>query len=210
MDTDQIYLALQKIPATLLLLFYLGYLGYDYYSFETDSSSELKIKRTQVAQLKEETETAKRRIKEVEEFFKSLEVKREELRGLASKLGDMKATLSEDLDVSEFIKMVVTEAQKVGLSVRGIQPVGETKKEFYFEQAFRVNYRGVFAQVVVFLQRIRQLQRIVRIQDYNLSPASPDNGRYVLLQGNMTLLAYRYAGSKADDIAAERSATEKK
>ena len=73
---------------------------------------------------------------EAEEFYKSLNVKREQIRIQADQLSEKKAIISEEVDVPAFIKMLVTEAKRVGLSVYSIKPAKENKEQFYIEQNF--------------------------------------------------------------------------
>src|SRR5436189_273350 len=84
------------------------------------------------------------------------------------------------------IKMIDTEAKKVGLRIGGIRPAGEKKSqdEFYYENTFTVAFKGIYAQVVVFLERLSKVSRIVRVDELNIEPLNKSAisvGRFVEL-----------------------------
>lgn len=192
--------SLEKIPYSLVLVGYLGYLGYGYYDFTSADSSPLIQKTKQIELIKKDTTLLAAKKREREEFLKSLDSKRSQLREMAGKLDEMKSTLSEDLDVAEFIRMVITEAKKVGLTVKSIKPKGQTSKEFYSEHVFDLSYRGAYVQLIVFLERLSNVQRIVLIDNFSMKPISKDTSRYIELDGSIELKTYRYLASKADQV----------
>lgn len=192
---------LNRFPIVLIAIAYAAFLGWDYYEFETSPGSELSTTREQVKALRAQIKMKDKRIKEGEKFFQTLEAKRAEIRQLAQQLADMKTTLSEELDVSAVIRLVTTEAQKTGLMVQSIRPGKERKEEFYFEQTFNFDFRGVFAQLLVFLDRVSSLQKIIKVDDFDIKPLSSKSSGPTLLTGKLRIKAYRYSGSKADEIA---------
>jgi Tfp pilus assembly protein PilO len=194
---------LNKIPFPLVYLGIIGTLGYHYYDLNYPEASKLKQTEATLVSVQGESAKIEDNIRKANEFKKRLETKRAEIRQMAQELDSMKATLSENLDIPAFVKMVVTEARKVGLMVTGIKPSPEqVRKEYYAEQAFDLNFRGVYAQLLVFLDRLSQAQKIVRVDNFTVHPiATASISRYVELEGLVQVKAYYYLGSKADDIA---------
>ena len=192
--------ALQKIPVVPIVAVIAGYLGYDYYSFMTDASSPLIQKQQQVEGVKKQNADLENKLKQAEEFFRSLDQKRNDLRVLALQLDALKASLSEDLDIPAFIKMINTEANKTGLAVLGIKPGEFKRSEYYVEQAFEMDFRGVYLQLLVFLERLANLERIVRTENITMRPVSSQTASYVELEGKLQLKTYKYQGSKADEL----------
>lgn len=197
---DQLRPLLEKIPLVPALLLYGAYLGYDYYAFQSDPGSALNHKQQQIQIAKQETTLTQEKARKAKEFYQTLEARREELRKLALQLEEAKASLSEQMDVSSFIKMVVGEAKKVGMAVDGIRPTDSREKEYYLEQAFELKFHGVFVQLVVFLERLANLERIIRIGQFHVKPVTPASAAYVQLDGTIELETYKYRGSKADEL----------
>jgi Tfp pilus assembly protein PilO len=158
---EQIKEILDRIPAMLLLAAILGYLAYGHYQFVTDPSSPLLQKTAQVTAAEAQKTELKNKLKAAQEFVLSLEKRRLELRALAKELEELKVSLSETLDIGALIKTVVGEAAKVGLSVSGIRPTDLKESEYYSEQSFALTFHGVYVQLVVFLQRIANLEKII-------------------------------------------------
>src|SRR4051812_43652652 len=128
---DKLKDLLERIPYTLVLVAALGYIGFGYYQFRTSPESPLTQKTLELSKAGKENDDLTNKIKSAREFYRTLDTKRMELRALAQKLDEMKATLSDQLDVPSLIKLFVTEAAKVGLSVSSIHPL-QTKNEDYY------------------------------------------------------------------------------
>lgn len=192
---------LQKVPVGLLLAGYCGYLGYDYYVFTSAPESPLMAKQAEHEAARKEIAALQGKIKQANEFFKSLDAKRGELRRLAQSLDELKGTLSTEVDVGAFMKMAVTEARRVGINVLGMKPVAKSVKEYYEEQPFEMAFQGVYVQLLVFLDRLANIQNIVRVDDFELHPVSAPGAKFTELQGVVLLKAFKYVGSKADEIA---------
>lgn len=201
MDTGRLSEMLNKIPVIPIFALFLGYIGFQYYQFNHSESSPLLIKRSELSAAKQEASKLKVKLKEVEEFKKSLEYKRTEIRDLASKLDEMKATLSEKLDIANFLKTSITEARRAGLNVISLRPGASSEKEFYVEQIFEMSFKGVFVQLLVFLDRLAILNTIVKPDAFEIKPIGSNTANYVEIEGKMQLKAYRYLGTKVDEVA---------
>lgn len=193
---------LQRFPVGLIFWLFVGYQGYQYAEFQYMDSSSKKELETQVQSAKDQTEALRKRKKEVEVFFQSVEQKKAEVRALSESLSGMRATLSESLDVPAFMSYVVSEAKRVGLSVVSFTPGIPTPRDYYVEQPFDMSFHGVFVQLLVFLDRLSQGQKLARIDEFDIHPRSgSSSGRYVDIEGSVKINAYYYLGTKEDDMA---------
>lgn len=209
MDKEKLKEKIGRIPVPLLFLVLALYLGYTWYSFHSAADSPMLMKESELQEVKKQTETLAAKAKELEAFKATLETKRSELRQLASKLDDMKGTLSDSMDVPGFMQLTVNEARKVGLTVVSIKPGERKAKEFYAEQAFDFAFRGVYVQLMVFMHRLAQLQTIVKAENFTVKPASSRQTGYVMLEGSIQLKSYSYLRSKADELLkAQEAASE--
>jgi type IV pilus assembly protein PilO len=194
---------LEKLPVVPLLFVYAGYLGYEYYTFTQDAASPLQLKQVERTKASDEVRSAQTKILQLESFAKNLDQKRSEVRGLATKLDEMKAVLTEDLDIPEFIKLVVTEAKRVGLTVVSIRPTEQKQYEFYGEQAFELAFKGVYVQLLVYLERLSSIERIIRVDDFDVKATGSSTSAYVELAGKIQIKTYRYRASSADALVKE-------
>lgn len=180
-----------------------AYLGWEYYSFTSDPSSELGMRQAQREQKKADIAAKEKTLSDAKNFYQNLERKREELRQLSQELATMKSTLTENNDVPTFMKLVLNEAKRVGLSVTSLSPLSAQKKEYYIEQPFEMNFQGVYVQLIAFLDRIAQAERIVRIDDFSVRPrgTSARASRFVELEGTIRVRSFVYLGTQEDEVA---------
>ena len=203
MNSDKIKELAAKIPIIPILLGWAVYIGYDYYSFMSDSDSPFQQRKAQLEKQRSDVTMLEGKIKQISEFMKGIEAKKVQLRRMAQELESMKSTITENLDVPDFMKTTVTEARRVGLTILSIKPLEPVKKEEYIEQPFECAFRGVYIQLVVFLERLASMQKVVRVENFQMHPITNPSGRFVELEGTLQIKAYRYLGSKADELGKE-------
>jgi Tfp pilus assembly protein PilO len=199
-NSDKLKEIIEKIPFSFLLVLYLGYLGSEYYAFENDEASAKVMKVKEVSNQKAMNLRLEAKVKELSQFAKTLDQKKVELRRLAQDLQEVKASLPESVDVPAFMKMIITEAKKLNLTVMGLNPTGVANQEYYAEQSFTLTFRCIFAQLVAFLDRLSNLNQIVRIDAIRLRTSGSDSARFVFVEGELELSTFKYRGSKADTL----------
>jgi Tfp pilus assembly protein PilO len=192
---------LSKIPFTFFLLGYLATVGWDYYGFKSDADSPLQQKRAEIEAAREEVTKLRKKFVEVETFRRNLEIKRGEIQKLTEELNNTKSSLSDDFDIPFLMKTILTEANRVGLVVKSLRPGAIKQAEYYSEQPFDLEFRGVYFQLVGFMSRIANLQKIIRTDEIGIKRVSSPDSRYVELSGKLQLKTYRYKHSKADEIS---------
>jgi Tfp pilus assembly protein PilO len=194
--------ALKRFPSLLLLAGFIGYLAYNVYEFEYSETGEIQKLQAQVKQADAELEGMRKKKKEGEAFLKSLDVKKEEIRDQARKLAGYQGALSEAADIPNLIKILLTEARKLEIRVDRMEPGKRTQKEFYSEQEFKLDVKGSFQQILMFMHRVSQMQRILRVGNFNLrkSPISLSS-RSVTLDSSISVNAYQYTVSKEDALS---------
>jgi Tfp pilus assembly protein PilO len=197
---------LRKVPVAMLFVVFGAYVAWDWYGFNNDPESPMIQAKTQLVEIRKETERLQGKVKEAQEFMRSLETKRMEIRKLAQELEEFKGTLHTSIDVPNFMKLMATEAKKVGLTVLGIRPGEMRERQYYGEQTFTFGFRGIYVQFLVFLDRLSNIQNIVRADRFDIVPVSASQSRFVELEGTVHIRAFRYLGTQADDVAGGKGA----
>ncbi|NDD91356.1 hypothetical protein EBZ37_04655 [bacterium] len=193
-----------RVWAPIIGLAFGGYYAYDFYfNFQSDPASPLIAKQSELTESKRQTQVLEKKVTELEEFKKALESKQAEVLALAQQLAETKVAISDDVQLPDFMKLMVSEAKRVGLTVQSITPIKKIEQEFYYEYPVEVRFRGVFAQLYSFMTRLANLQRIVRIESFNVRPVSKSSARFVELEGTIVLKTFSYVGSKADQVLKE-------
>ena len=193
---------LNKIPYSLVTVGLLAWMYMDYFKFERGDDSPLAVQKKKLVAEQTEVNNLKKKIEDAKQFYLTLENKREELRAYVTKLAEMKATLSEDVNKPVIMDLITTEAKKAGLKVESIAPSPEKKQEYYIRQPFAFKFKGVYAQLLIFLNRLSDLKRILRVEEFKLIPDSRIRlgDQVTLLDGEITVYAFSYNSSQADEI----------
>lgn len=191
---------LERIPYSFILVLILGGLGVDLFVFMTSDTSTLKTKQGELTTVQGDVAKAKARLDRVENFRKSLDVKREEIRKLAKELQDTKGILTEDADVAGFMKSIITEAQQAGVTVSSLKPGETTKLEYVVQQNYDLNLSGFYIQILGFIDRLTKTQKILYVDNFSLKPTSRSDQKLVDLDGTFQVKSFRYLGGKADEI----------
>jgi Tfp pilus assembly protein PilO len=197
---------LKKLPFGLLAFGVLGWYGYQYFTFMNSAESPLGIKKAEIESLKTENVKLKQKAQDAENFRLTLDSRRNQVRETLAKLGSMKSTISDAVDNVEFISTVLTEAKKVGLSVLSFDRDTARKQEYYTEHVYRLNFKGVYVQLLVFFERLANVQRVIRVDNFKLKPISGTSARYVELEGVVEIKTYNYELSNIDKEASAAAA----
>ncbi|MBU6374451.1 MAG: type 4a pilus biogenesis protein PilO [Bdellovibrionales bacterium] len=193
-----------RVWAPIISIIFGGYNTYDYFiAFKSDAASPLLMKQRELEEAKKQTKALEVKLSELEEFKKTNEAKQKEVMSLAQNLGETKVALSEDVQMPDFMKLMVSEAKRVGLTVLSITPAKRIEKEFYYEYPVEVKFRGIFAQLFSFMSRLSSLQRIVHVDKFEVRPVTKASARFVELEGSIRVKTFSYVGSKADQLFQE-------
>jgi len=204
-DRDKLKKVLERFPFALLLALVVIYYVFDVYQYETDTASPVGQMKENIKNISLHNQKIKKEIEETKRFYAEIESKKVEVRELARELAETKVVLSDAKNTPSFIKMVVTEARKVGLKVISIRPKEQKVYEYYTEQSYELSFRGVFVQMLIFLERLSSLQDIVRVDDFDLKTVGIGVSKYVQLHGKIDIKTYLYKGSKADELGSENA-----
>lgn len=191
---------LARLPIIPLAALYCGWLVYDHYDWLNSPQSELGQKHTQLEGAKTELEATKKKLASGEEFLKNLDAIRERIRTLTAQLESTKASLSAELDIAGFVRLITLEVKKLGFQIKAIKPETEKKDEYYTEVPFSVTFKGAYVQMLVFFDRVSKFQQLIRIGDFALHPTGNNLTKYVELEATVKLVAYKYLGTAADDV----------
>lgn len=187
--------------APLLALLFAGHQFWSFYSgYRTDPSSEYFVRTQQLEQSKRELKDLEKKNEEMVEFVKKLEAAKAELAAQSQQLIELKAAMAERVDVADFTRLVVTEAKRAGLTVLAIKPKARLEQEYYREFPFELKFRGVYPQILTFLSRVANLQRLIRVDSFGLKPVSDTGAQFVQLEGQFEVKTFAYLGSQADGI----------
>jgi type IV pilus assembly protein PilO len=84
-----------------------------------------------------------------------------------------KKVVPEDKDADQFIRLLHDTAASAGIEIRRYTAMPGANHEFYSEVPFSIDIDGPYYSVLIFFQKVSELERIVNID--NLQVANPKN-----------------------------------
>lgn len=190
------------------------------------------LDRSEVEQIKGEIDGAttqiedlNRKIAEAKKFELEFEAKKKILADLNRQLAAMQGALPTAFQVPDLLQDLVREARNIEFEITSIQPdVKEEAQELFNTLGFNIEFRGIYHQAFIFLDRLSKLKRLVNVIGVSLNrdgarteiSLGGENGLFAeqdlggglqafpAVQGKLRLLAYRY---KPEPVAAPAAAT---
>jgi Tfp pilus assembly protein PilO len=191
---------MNQIPIFWLLLSFLGYLGYNYYSFSYDPESDLNKKIEFLKKTKDSAILKEKNIKKLESFKENLLDKKKQLLALSDELKSLKNDLSENDDTPSTLHSILTQAKRVGLLVVSLHPTLNQKKDFYTQQNYEIELQGIFVQIIGFFEQIAQSKTILTVDEIILNNNSMKEGP-PQLEAKIELKTYRYLPTPIDNLS---------
>jgi len=202
LNAESILGPLGRIPWSLIGFGIVLYFGWQYYDFENNEQSELNQEKARVVSIREDIDRKNKKLKEVEAFKQTVFDRRRKIDEMRAELDAKKLAVSERVDAAEFMGVLNGQARRVGLEVMRLEPGQSATKELYAEHPFKLSFRGVFVQFLVFLERLAKLDKIVRVDRFDVRPSSKAqvSRSLVELEGQLEMKVYRYVNSAADSL----------
>ncbi len=189
-----------KVPITIIALCYFAYLGYLQYDFKTSDQSTLALKNKDLEDTKRKRDLLQKKLAAVTEFSKNVDKRKRDLIQSVSELQSLKDAIPERIDLPVLMKVLFTEAKKVGLNLQEITPGAEVRKEYYAEQSIAVSVGGTYHQILGFFDRLASLTQIIQVDTFELGPARGNAASKSGLEAKISVKFYRYLGTAVDSI----------
>jgi type IV pilus assembly protein PilO len=186
----------QKVGLIALATFLIGALDWQFwYGPQSEHLSELQ---DQVLQHRTELEAKKIKTNARAEAER-------EVRDLSADLKRAQAQLPDQREIADLLSTIAASGRSAGLDIVLFRQKPEAFHDFYASVPVQMEMRGTFQDVVNFVDRVKGLDRIVNIQDIQLSKPRLDGDR-MLLDAACTATTFRFL----DETERARIAEEKK
>jgi len=139
-----------------------GLLGLFWYEVLSGMQADVDAKTVKADELQRVVAKSEAQSRELER------IKKEALE-LQAKLDMLKAVLPLDKETDQIFRAVQLQAAASGLEVSRVSPKPTIDHEFYVEYPIDLDVMGTYHNVGAFLDRIRQMPRIVNISSLKLS-----------------------------------------
>jgi type IV pilus assembly protein PilO len=150
-----------------------GSLGALWYSMLQPISAEINTKNKQASELKADVQRLTALKARYEQFKK-------EAQALEARLAELKKVLPQDKEIESILSQVQASARNSGLKIQQGVSKPVVPKEAYSEWPIEMQVLGDYHSLGAFLQKIRELPRIVNVGKLRVdsrSGTAPDIGR---------------------------------
>ena len=157
---------------------------------------ETESVRNEIVQVNAKMNKKKEELKKVIDFDNSVKRMGKEIEYFLSYVPKSLTTLDMHKDITQM-------AQKSGLDIKSMKHSSRGQKtEMYDTISVNLTAEGEFAQILIFLSYLTDLDRIIVVQNMDISPVSggPRGGKSRKIQARMNLVGFRYLESEAKNI----------
>ncbi|MCU0574205.1 MAG: type 4a pilus biogenesis protein PilO [Syntrophobacteraceae bacterium] len=170
---------LQRLLLVLVTVLLLG--GAFYFLKYKDQAQNIRRLQTSILEQQKKLETLKLAAVEVEKLQKELAQSEEQLRQVLSLLPDQK-------EIPGLLDNISQLGAEVGLENILFQPQPEQPREFHAAIPIRLDLVGTYHELGVFLDRVSKLDRILKVENLNLTRQKDGS----TLQVGLTAVTYRF------------------
>ncbi len=114
-----------------------------------------------------------------------------ELRDLGAELKRAAARLPDQREIADLLSNVAASGRAAGLEITLFRQKPEVLHDFYAEVPVEMQMRGTYHDVVLFLDRVKRLDRIVNVTNIQLTKPQITGDR-VMLDASCTATTFRF------------------
>jgi type IV pilus assembly protein PilO len=114
-----------------------------------------------------------------------------ELQQLGASVKQAEARLPDEREIADVLANVASSARAVGLDLTLFRPKNETYSTFYANVPVEMTMRGTYHELAEFLDRVRQLDRIVNVGEIGMKNARVLDDA-VLVDASCTATTFRF------------------
>lgn len=180
---------LQRPVKFLIVVLIWGFMGGGYYSlFYQD---QFKAYQFEVRKFKQ----ARKKRDELQTIQFNIERWKSRIAQLDGELERAKLLLPTKKYLPKLLRRIDELARKSGLEIVKFNPRRNPKRGFYSEVPVQISVNGTFYEVMMFMNKVSNLQRIVTMDTLELGRPSFKNQK-MMLNANFRLVTYRYHGTQ--------------
>ena len=142
------------------------------------------------------------------EIIRNLPKFEQEVAALEVELKKALTELPDKKEIYVLLSKVSEKAKDSGLSVQLFKPQAEQKKDFYSEVPVQIQLAGSFHQVATFFDEVGNLERIVNVDQINITEPQANDER-VVLKTSLVATTFRFLEESERPKASEEKESKK-
>ena len=173
--------------------FIILYAGYEFYTGYMLANEKLLSIEAQQNTQKLELVRNKKIQKEIENYYKNIEIEKLKIERVASEIEKMQQLLPSEISDTENINLLKSMGDDVNIKEMSVAPELEIDRGFYFARKYKVKAKATYLQFLIMLEKISENKRILNVVDTTFIKAEKvQRSKFQVIEGEMTIEAYRY------------------
>jgi len=187
----------------ILILAYGAYVGYETWGEkEIELANEINVLDQIITKVKEKEEE----LKLLEAYYKDVDLAIENIKLVMLQVKDLQSKLPSKNDDLTNLQTIKNIGSQINMQSMELSSSKEEQRDFYFVTRYNLKATGTYLQFLLLLEQISKGQRLLNIPAIELKEkATRQKGRYVLVDGNVTVESYRYNTKyeESDDVVGD-------
>lgn len=166
---------------------YGAWMSYDDYSIKMEELNN------QFPSVQSEIETAKRKVKEIQEFVKKTEESKVRVEEVAKNIEAAQKQLPAEINDNQILTFFNQEISSLNIKDPNIVPGNEKPSTYFISKEYTLKAKGTFLQLMIFFERIGNATRIYNVKNLKLvNTEANQRGRFQMISGESVIEAFRF------------------
>ncbi len=190
----------------ILYIVFVVHSSYEFYLKHQETVSELK---GQIPRIKRSIAKIKKERKQVDKYLKDIAEAKQKIELVAKEVENIQKKLPNDIDDTKNLSTIKGVADNLNIREVFLTPKGSEDKGFYFTRQYEFKGKGTFLQILIFLEKISENERLLNIKSLILARAKKQQrGRFQTIDFQAIVEAYRYNSNYKEDRGIDKIESE--
>lgn len=194
---------LSKVQRILISsVFFILTVGIFIYFFYWPKFEKIASLKTDLTKLEQKLKTAKRNAEDLKKF-------QAKMKEAEAQFNIAMKKLPEKEEIPSLLTAISDSGQAVGLDFLLFEPKAEKKKEFYAEIPVAMSLRGDYHNLAIFFDQVARLNRIVNIEDIQMSLEKGKGASTRELTAKCTAVTYKFIDEQPPKVSDKKKKSPK-
>ncbi len=173
---------------------------YDRYDVHQETLKEVNSKAPMI---KKKLVKKQKELEAINDYLEDIEKAKDTIEKVALQIEELQQKLPDKISDTENLEVITSIAEKINLKGMLLRPGKERDEDFYITKEYNFTSRGTYLQFLIFLEKIGELSKSQQL--FNVSSIEliridgKRKGRFQLIEGKISVLAYKYNESYRED-----------
>lgn len=158
-----------------------------------EHSIKMEELNNQFPAVQAQIETAKKKVKEIQEFVKKTEESKIRVEEVAKNIEAAQRQLPAEINDNQILTFFNQEINSLNIKDPNIIPGNEKTSTYFISKEYSLKGKGTFLQLMIFFERIGNASRIYNVKNLKLvNTDSNRRGRFQIISGESVIEAFRF------------------